>query len=77
MHVLLSVYIGGEVLMGGTSGLPEIPTVGNNVYISAGAKISGDVRIGNGATIGANSVVVKNTPCGETWAGVPAKRLKQ
>ena len=58
------------------SGLPAVPIIGKNVYTGAGAKIIGNVHIGDGAIIGANSVVIKNIPIGETWAGVPAIRLK-
>lgn len=52
------------------------PVIGANVTISPGAKILGNVRIGIGATIGANSVVTKDVPDGQVWVGVPAKRLK-
>ena len=38
------------------------PTVGDNVYIGAGAKIIGRVKIGNNVRIGANCVVVENIP---------------
>ena len=36
------------------------PILGDNVYIGAGAKIIGDIKVGNNAQIGANAVVVKN-----------------
>ena len=48
---------------------------GNNV-IGSGAKLLGAVTLGTGAKVGANSVVVKDVPAGETWAGVPARRIK-
>ena len=38
------------------------PTIGDNVYIGAGAKIIGRVKIGNNVRIGANCVVVENIP---------------
>jgi len=43
--------------------------------IGAGSTILPGVEIGEGALIGAGSVVTKNVPAGETWVGVPAKRL--
>lgn len=49
------------------------PTVGNNVIIGAGAKILGPIVIGDGAKIGANSVVLKNVPAEATAVGIPAE----
>ena len=48
------------------------PTIGNNVIIGCGAKILGPISIGDGAKIGANSVVLKNVPKGKTAGGIPA-----
>lgn len=48
------------------------PTVGNDVIIGCGAKILGPISIGDGAKIGANSVVLKNVPKGKTAVGIPA-----
>ena len=48
------------------------PTVGNNVIIGCGAKILGPISIGDGAKIGANSVVLKAVPKGKTVVGIPA-----
>jgi serine O-acetyltransferase len=49
------------------------PTLGNRVVVGAGAKILGPVRIGDGAQIGANAVVVKEVPAGAVAVGVPAQ----
>ena len=49
------------------------PTVGSNVTIGAGARVLGPVVIGDGAQIGANSVVVKDVPAGAVATGVPAR----
>lgn len=49
------------------------PTIGDRVYIGPGAKIIGNVRIGNDVAIGANAVVTKDIPDGACVAGVPAK----
>ncbi|MBS5967516.1 serine O-acetyltransferase EpsC [Clostridium perfringens] len=48
------------------------PTVGSNVIIGCGAKILGPISIGDGAKIGANSVVLKDVPKGKTAVGIPA-----
>jgi len=73
--------IGDDVLMyqgvvlGGTSleKKKRHPTIGNNVVIGTGAKILGPIKIGDGAKIGAGSVVIKPVPPGSTVVGVPAK----
>lgn len=50
-----------------------VPTIGNGVYIGAGAKILGGVSIGDNARIGANAVVLINVLPGKTAVGIPAK----
>jgi len=52
------------------------PTIGNNVWIYAGAKVLGGVKIGNNVTIGANSVVTHDIPDNAVVAGVPARVLR-
>lgn len=51
----------------------ESPVLGDNVFIGAGAKIIGAVRIGNNVKIGANAVVVSDIPDNTTAVGAPAK----
>jgi serine O-acetyltransferase len=48
------------------------PTIGNGVYIGAGAKILGNITIGDRARIGANAVVLIDVPADWTAVGVPA-----
>lgn len=45
------------------------PIIGNDVYIGAGARVLGDVRIGDGVVIGANAVVTRDIPAGVTVVG--------
>lgn len=52
------------------------PLVCRGVRIYAGAKVIGGVRIGNGAMVGANSVVLQDVPDGATVAGVPARVIE-
>ena len=59
----------------GMIGKGETPVVEDGVYLGAGAKIVGRVRIGRGARVGANAVVVADVPPGATAVGVPAKLL--
>ena len=49
------------------------PIIGDRVYIGAGAKVIGKVRVGNNVAIGANSVVTKDVPDNAVVGGVPAK----
>ncbi|HKL93848.1 MAG TPA: serine O-acetyltransferase [Clostridia bacterium] len=53
------------------------PTLGNNVMVSAGAKVLGPLTIGDGSKIGAGSVVLKNVPPYCTVVGVPGRIVKQ
>ncbi len=49
------------------------PVIGDNVYIGPGAKLFGDIKIGDNVSIGANSVVNKSVENNVAVAGVPAK----
>lgn len=48
------------------------PTIGNNVLIGCGAKVLGPFKVGDGARIAANSVVLSEVPENATAVGVPA-----
>ena len=61
----------------GASNRPGLPEIGDGVIINAGAKILGPIRVGNGARIGANAVVVKDVPPGCTVVGVPARIVRR
>ena len=52
------------------------PVLGNNIFIGAGAKIIGRVKIGDNVKIGANSVVLDDVPDNATVVGIPAKIKK-
>lgn len=51
-------------------------TIEDDVWIGAGAFIMEGITIGAGAIIGAHSVVTKNVPSGEIYAGNPARKIK-
>jgi serine O-acetyltransferase len=53
----------------------EFPIIGDNVYIGAGARVLGAIRVGDNVKIGANAVVMKDVPDGCTAVGVPARIL--
>ena len=69
--------IGQGVTIGGKSKQYEVPQIGNFVYIAAGVRILGNVKIGNNIIIGANAVVTKDIPDNCMVAGVPAKIIKK
>ena len=54
----------------------DVATIGDNVLICTGVKIIGDVEIGSGAVIGANSLVNRSVQPGEMVAGIPAKTIR-
>ena len=63
------------VTLGGVDMSPvkRHPTLGNHVVVGAGAKILGNIRIGDHSRVGANSVVIKDVPPHTTVTGIPAK----
>ncbi len=73
--VMDNVSIMQSVTLGGTGKEQgdRHPKVEEGVLISAGAKILGNIKIGEGAKIGAGSVVLQDVPKHTTVAGVPAK----
>lgn len=75
VSIMQGVTIGGN--MGKIKDGLIAPCIGNNVFIGAGAKILGPVKIGENSMIGANSVVLKDVPKDSLAAGVPAKTIKK
>ena len=78
--VVMAAWIGSNVslISGITIGMRSeyaFPTLADNVFVGAGARILGGITVGEGACIGANAVVVKDVPAGATAVGVPAKLL--
>ncbi|MCE5324677.1 serine acetyltransferase [bacterium] len=81
------IFIAGGVIMGeycnisqgvtlGYAGRGDkrgCPTIGDRVYIAAGAKLIGKANIGNDVVIGANAVVTKDVPDNGVAVGVPAR----
>jgi serine O-acetyltransferase len=66
------------VTLGGTGFQPgkRHPTLGDNVTVGSGAKLLGPISVGNGAKIGANTVVVEDVPPGSTVVGNPGHPVK-
>lgn len=86
---VIGAYVIGEnatIFQGVTLGAREVdfsyekssrPTMGNNVTIGSGAKVLGGLHIGDGARIGANSVVLNSIPCHVLAVGAPARVVQR
>lgn len=66
-----NVIVESGVVIGDEKG--RAPVLGSHIFIGSGAKIIGDITIGDNVKIGANAVVVKNVPSDVTVVGIPAK----
>ena len=53
------------------------PTIGNNVVIGGGAKILGNITVGDNSYVGANAVVISDVPANSTIVGVPGRITRQ
>jgi serine O-acetyltransferase len=73
------VLIYQGVVLGGTSleRKKRHPTIGNGVVIGSGAKIIGNIKIGDCSKIGAGSVVLKPSPPGATVVGIPGRIVQE
>jgi serine O-acetyltransferase len=71
VSILQGVTLGGT----GAERGDRHPKIGNGVLLGAGAKVLGNIRIGDRAKIASGSVVLKEVPAGCTAAGVPARLI--
>jgi serine O-acetyltransferase len=69
-------WINQQVTIGYTNDY-DCPTLGDNVKVGCGAKILGNVIVGNNVLVGANAVVVKDAPSDCTVVGVPASIVRR
>jgi serine O-acetyltransferase len=53
------------------------PTIGNNVVVGTGAKVLGNIMVGDNSYIGANAVILKSVPANATVVGVPGHVTRQ
>jgi serine O-acetyltransferase len=71
------VLVSPGVVIGGRSGMPGAPAIGDRVKIGAGAKLLGPITIGEGAYIGANAVVIHDVAPGDVVVGIPARPIER
>ncbi len=71
------VRVAPGVVIGGRSEQPGVPVIGDRVKIGVGAKILGPIKIGDGALIGANAVVIHDVAPGAVVVGVPARPIER
>lgn len=62
--------------IGVKNGPDDCPVLGNNVDAGSNAVIMGKIRVGDGAKIGAGSVVIHDVAAGDVVAGNPARSIK-
>jgi len=70
------VEIGPGVVVGGRSEIYDVPVIEDDVTLGVGAKVLGPVRVGRGAVVGANAVVLHDVPAGAVVVGVPARVVR-
>lgn len=79
----LGTVLGGDAQIGarvrfmgnvtvGTAKDNGYPVIEDDVVVGAGARILGPIRVGRGAVIGANAVVLQDVPAGAVATGIPA-----
>lgn len=83
------IYVNGDAVIGANANLTHgtmlgqanrgpragSPVLGERVFLAAGAKVIGHIRLGDGCTVGANAVVTKDVPDNGVVGGVPAKLI--
>lgn len=67
-------WINQQVTIGHTG--KGCPVIGNDVMVTCGAKVLGDITVGDGAIIGANAVVIRDVEPGAVMGGVPARKIR-
>jgi serine O-acetyltransferase len=69
------VTLGGTRPTADQAGHKRHPTIGNHVIISSNAQVLGPFKVGDGATIGAAAVVLREVPPGAIMVGNPARQI--
>jgi serine O-acetyltransferase len=70
------VLIGQGITIGGRSRSPIAPVIGDRVFVGAGARILGPIKVGEGSIIGPNAVVIADVPPRSIVVGVPGRVIR-
>ena len=70
------VIIGKDCLIAPMTTIGGSTTIGDGVTLWQGVKIANKIHIGSKAVVAMGSVVLRNIPSGETWGGVPARKIR-
>lgn len=76
VQVAHNVRIGKDCLIAGCCGISGSVDIGDNVILGGSVGIADHVSIGDGASLAGATLVMRDVPAGETWAGSPAKPIK-
>lgn len=71
-----NAHIDQGVTIGGSAREAGAPCIEGDVYIGAGAKILGPIRVGRGSVIGANAVVIRDVQSRSVVVGIPARAIR-
>ncbi|MGB8191623.1 MAG: UDP-3-O-(3-hydroxymyristoyl)glucosamine N-acyltransferase [Chitinophagaceae bacterium] len=77
VHIAHNVQIGRHCLVIAHAMIGGSCVIGDHAWIAPNAGIIQKTSIGPGATVGLGAVVLEQVPAGETWAGVPARKIGQ
>ncbi|MCP4837343.1 MAG: UDP-3-O-(3-hydroxymyristoyl)glucosamine N-acyltransferase [Phycisphaera sp.] len=69
--------IGRHVVISGLTGVAGSTSIGDGTLVGGGCGLADHLKIGAGCQIGARSGIMNDVPDGETWAGFPAKEIRQ
>ena len=77
VQIAHNVVIGRNVTMASFTGISGTSTIEDGVAMGGRVGVADHITIGAGAQLAAASGIMRNVPAGETWAGVPAKPIRQ
>ncbi len=76
VEIKRGTVIGPETSIGVRNANWDGPKVGSDVYIGAGARLLGPVRVGDGARVDPNTLVIRDVPAGATISGNPGRLIE-
>ncbi|MBK7095868.1 MAG: UDP-3-O-(3-hydroxymyristoyl)glucosamine N-acyltransferase [Saprospiraceae bacterium] len=77
VHIAHNVIVGQNSFVIANSMIGGSTKIGDNTWIAPSVSLMNGIQIGNNSTIGMSALVTKNVPEGETWTGIPAKKLSE